>query len=203
MKNESSIMARPANQKLGNIIKKHYSNALIITAVLFFLSVVEISAQETKMSEDKTDCDIDRKTYDKITRSLLKLTDDQLRNIGFTINKDSVFFDARYEGKNIIRHISFLNDKDYFGTNLSLGKVVKSKNNKLPDYIPIAVLKYKNLIFDINVDEGESEAVPLLIKGNPDLNYPDDVIIILLATKELRRKLSLTVDDIDRYIIKY
>jgi hypothetical protein len=191
------------NQKYRNHIKKESVVIFLMTAILFFLSVVEISAQETKKSKDKTGYDIDNKTYNKITRSLLKPTDDQLREIGFTINEDSVFFDARYKGKGKIRHISFLNDKDYFGTNLSLGNVVKSKNGELPDYVPIAILKDRNLIFDINVDEGKPEVIPLLIKGNPNLNYPGDVIILLLATEELKRKLSTITDDIDKYIIKY
>ena len=191
------------NQKYRNHIKKVSVVIFLMTAILFFLSVVEISAQETKKSKDKTGYDIDNKTYNKITRSLLKPTDDQLREIGFTINEDSVFFDARYKGKGKIRHISFLNDKDYFGTNLSLGNAVKSKNGELPDYVPIAILKDRNLIFDINVDEGKPEVIPLLIKGNPKLNYPGDVIILLLATKELKRKLSTITDNIDKYIIKY
>ncbi|NOX48151.1 MAG: hypothetical protein GXO89_14355 [Chlorobi bacterium] len=174
---------------------------LLVTILLSFQ--MTIVAQESKKQKRGKEYEIDNKVYQKISNSLLKLSDIQLREIGFIINDDSVFFDSKYSEKGKIRHISFCNDKGFCGINLSSGKRNKSSKRKLSDYIPIAILQGKTPIFDINLEEGGSEVVPVFLKANPNLQYPGDMIILLFATPTLKKKLSGMVDNPQKYLMNY
>jgi hypothetical protein len=186
-----------------NRIKTNPGFLLMITLLLSFQMTIDIVAQESKKHKEGKGYEINEKVYQKISKSLLKLSDEQLREIGFIINDDSVFFDSKYSEKGKIRHISFCNDKDFCGTNLSSGKKNKSTKIKLPDYVPITILQGKTPIFDINLEEGGSEAVPIFLKANTNLKYPGDMIIILFATPSLKKKLSGMVDNPEKYLMNY
>jgi hypothetical protein len=177
-------------------------NFFLLATILFSFQII-VTAQESKKQKEGKTYEIHEKVYQKISKSLLKLSDEQLREIGFVINDDSVFFDSKYSEKGKIRHISFCNDKDFCGTNLSSGKKNKSTKKVLPDYVPMAILQGKTPIFDINLEDGRSEVVPIFLKANPNLKYPGEMIILLLTTPELKMKLSKMIDDMERYVIEY
>jgi len=187
--------------KITNRIKVKPNFLLLITILLSFQ--MTIVAQESKKQKDGKSYEIDEEVYKKISNSLLKLSDKQLWEIGFIINDDSIFFDSKYSEKGKIRNISFCNDKDFCGTNLSSEKKNKSTKRKLPDYVPMAILQGKIPIFDINLEEGRSEVVPVFLKANTNLKYPGDMIILLFATPSLKKKLSAMVNDLDNYVFLY
>ena len=153
----------------------------------------------------------------------LKLTTDQLKEIGFVINEHGVFFKSevpeRDNSKNIYKMICYFNNKYWSGTNMNLNIKVKSKKTSktlknypdslnfmnLPalklDYFIIKIVEVKgDMICDIIYEN--INTIPVFIKQSDfDFSNKKDIIVYLKATKSLKNKLSY-VDNLDGYIVK-